>query len=188
MCNLQRLETYSWSLKSAALENNRSWWIEVTEWRVKMAVMVLLEMDESDISHYRCDHWYENEAWPVSGWCSSTRGGAVHVCSGEALIPCCPTFADGLNLCPQLRRINPASADIISCFTLWHRMQEVLPTSRLQTITSSAEGSWSRSRSVFKFCPKSRCSSLLCFSTALVDELFCVFFLCSLSNCKLFWI
>lgn len=175
MCNLQRLETYSWSLESAALENNPSWWKEVSEWRVKMAVMVSLEMDESDISHDRCDHWYEKEAEPVSEWCSSTRGGAVHVCSGEALMPCCPTFTDGLNLCPQLRRINPASADIISCFTLWQRMQEVLPTSRLQTITSSAEGSWSRSRNVLKFCSKSRCSSLLCFSTTLVDELFCVF-------------
>lgn len=53
-------------------------------------------------------------------------------CSGKALMPCCPTFTDGLNLCPQLRRINSASADIISCFTLSHRMQEELPTSLLQ--------------------------------------------------------
>lgn len=40
------------------------------------------------------------------------------LCHGNALMPCCPTFTDGLNLCPQLRRINPDSADIISCFTL----------------------------------------------------------------------
>lgn len=38
-----------------------------------------------------------------------------------ALMPRCPTFRDGLNLCPQMRQINPDSADIISRSSLWHR-------------------------------------------------------------------
>lgn len=44
-----------------------------------------------------------------------------------ALMPCCPTFMDGLNLCPQMRQINPDSADIISCSTLWHRRNSQRP-------------------------------------------------------------
>lgn len=39
----------------------------------------------------------------------------------QALMPRCPTFRDGLNLCPQMRQINPDSADIISRSSLWHR-------------------------------------------------------------------
>lgn len=39
----------------------------------------------------------------------------------QALMPRCPTFRDGLNLCPQMRQINPDSADIISRSSLRHR-------------------------------------------------------------------
>lgn len=81
MCNLKRLEMHSWSLKTAELENNKSCWIRVTVWWVKVAVM-LLKMYKSNISNYQCDvlNSYENNPPPlaVSEWSSSTGSGAAH--------------------------------------------------------------------------------------------------------------
>lgn len=81
-------------------------------------------------------------AWStVNAPSRSARGGAVQAVRPHfhrwALMPCCPTFMDGLNLCPQLRQINPDSADIISCSALWHRIQEELPTSALLSAQAS---------------------------------------------------
>lgn len=60
-----------------------------------------------------------------AGWrCSSWKAFCIY---GGALMPRCPTFMLGLNLCPQMRQINPDSADIISCSTLWHRRNSQRP-------------------------------------------------------------
>lgn len=98
-------------------------------------MLLLLKMYKLNIYNYRCDVLKKTiqHHRPCLDDPQAHAAALLTLCSGKALMPCCPTFTDGLNLCPQLRRINPASADIISCFTLSHRMQEELPTSLLQT-------------------------------------------------------
>lgn len=92
-----------------------------------MSVMLLLKMYESNISNYVLNSGGGGDGGGLflqATTIACLNDPQVHgaalltLCSGKALMLCCPTFTDGLNLCPQLRQINPASAGIIFCSTL----------------------------------------------------------------------